>query len=347
MRQNRYVRNTRSAAILACSLVCLLSTEYVLGQSRMCPPEMSDASAPECGADAEQDWEFRSSQPGVVWAHNFASDNEVTYWIWANGYGDDPERNTAAGQAVTWDTTDYVSGGGSLKLLRRAGRNESANWWRPMSAMQESGRGVPDQGYVEGEPTIAPPSDGDCCRIAQWRGGDYGPPSTGTWEGGEFFLQMRMKLDPVRRDDSTTGGKIIYLTRTERSLVAQEVVTYYRGGSPHTFGLYKAGSPAIDNDIAYVDHIYGEWFTVLYHVIPGDENQPNTTIEVWRARSGESQYTKIYEVFDEAIDYQDTYDKAWNAVLVSVYHNGLNLPEFWQKYDEIIFSKSFIPPPTN
>lgn len=320
-------------------------------QTRPCPPILNESdatsSSADCRIDATKDWLYRSTLPGVKWAHNFESDEEITFWLWAGGIGDDPNRESTGGKLVTRDTSDFVSGGGSLKLLREAGTAESASWWRPMSAMQESGRGEPDIGYAESSPTISSPRQNDCCRIATWPHGNYGPSSTGEWEGSEFYLQMRMKLDPVRRDDETVGGKIIYLTRTERSLVAQEVVTYYRGGPPHTFGLYKAGSPAINNDVSYVDHVYDEWFTVLYRIVPGDENQPNTTIEVWRALQGESSYTKIYEVLDEAIDYQDTYNKAWNAVLISIYHNGIELPEFWQKYDEIIFSTEYIPPPAN
>lgn len=333
---------------LICISLSLLPIEGVFAQLKPCPPSLDQSSGggtSDCRIDVEQDWLYRSTLPGVQWAHNFASDNEVTFWLWVGGYGDDPERQTEAGQFVTWDTSDYISGGGSLRMLRRAGTFEPGSWWRPFSAMRDSGRGQPDIGYVEGSPTIPQPVDGDCCRISAWREGNYGPASTGNWEGGEFYVQMRMKLDPSRRDDNTTGGKIIYLTRTERSLVGQEIVTYYAGGSPHTFGLYKAGSPAIINELDYIEHVYDEWFTVLYRVIPGDENQPNTSIEVWRALQGETSYTKIYQTLDEPIDYQDTYSKAWNALLVSIYHNGLNLPEFTQKYDEIIFSTDFIPPP--
>lgn len=318
-------------------------------QSRPCPPVLFDEdgtagqSGGVCPATAEDDWLARSSAAGVIWAHDFRTDNEVSYWIWVNGVGDDPSRLTSAGRQVVRDTSDGITGGGCLKITRRSGGSESGHWWRPMSPMQESGRGVPDKGWSPGMPTIDDPRDGWATRISSWGEGNFGPNSTGSWYGSEFYLQLRMKLDSRRRDAGVSGGKIMYLTRTERSLTAQELVTYYKGSSD--FSIYKAGSPEVPSNIPSVDHVWDEWATYLYHVIPGDENSPNTTIEVWRAREGELSYTKIFETFDESIDYQDTYRKAWNAVLISSYHNGIDMPEFTQKYDQVIFSRQYIPCP--
>jgi len=331
---------------LAASTIAALP--YGFAQAEPCPPILAGASggsgSGNCALEAEADWLLRSTGPGVQWAHNFASDDEVKFWIWVNGIGDDPERVSTRAQQVTRDTGDGVTGGGCLRITRPTGTEEIGHWWRPMSAMQESGRGVPDIGWSSGMPTIDPPVF-DSGRLASWNEGNYGPSSTGNWDGGEFYLQLRMKLDPVRRDTNNAGGKILYFTRTQRSLTAQEIVTTYRGASPHLFRLYKAGSPGIESDFPLVEHFYDQWATYLYHIIPGDENQPNTTIEVWRALPGETDYTKIYQVLDERIDYSDAYLKAWNAILFSTYHNGFNMPEFWQKYDEIIFSNQHIPPP--
>jgi len=327
----------------------LFLANKTLAQVRPCPPLLYGADGeliaggPGCQVDAEGDWILRSTGPGVMWAHDFRSDEEVKYWIWVGGVGDDPSRLTPGGKRLTWDTTDGITGGGCLKITRAAGSSESAHWWRPMSAMQESGRGVPDAGWSAGMPTIDDPVDGEAMRISSWHRGNYGPSSSGTWDGDEFYLQLRMKFDPRRRDAGVNGGKIFYLTRTERSLTAQELVTYYKGST--RFSIYKAGSPEVPNDLPTVNHVWDEWATYLYHVIPGDENTANTTIEVWRALSGETSYTKIFETFDEPIDYHDTYNKAWNAVLISAYHNSIDMPEFWQKYDQIIFSREFIPCP--
>lgn len=316
-----------------------------LAQTRPCPPVLSgsDSSTAGCRIDAENDWQSRIAGPGVMWAHDFRSDNEVTYWLWVNGVGDDPSRLTSAGRLVTWDTTDGITGGGCLKIIRRAGGSESGHWWRPMSPMRESGTGTPDRGWSSGMPTIDDPVDGNAMRIALWPYGNYGPASTGSWDGREFYLQLRIKLDSRRRDMGVSGGKIMYLTRTERSLTGQELVTYYKGSTK--FSIYKAGSPEVPSNLPNVDHVWDQWVTYLYHVIPGDENTPNTTLEIWRALEGETTYTKIFETFDEPIDYQDVYGKAWNAVLISAYHNGIDMPEFWQKYDQIIFSLEFIPCP--
>ena len=314
-----------------------------LAQSRPCPPTLTGTEAAACRSDdAESDWLARSTGSGVQWAHDFRTDEEVKFWIWVNGVGDDPSRSTSAGRQVIRDTTDGITGGGCLKILR-IGDGEPGNWWRPMSPMQESGRGEPDIGWSDGMPTIDPPRQGWATRISDWDHGNYGPKSTGTWDGNEFWLQMRMKLDPRRRDADVHGGKIMYLTRTERSLTSQELVTYYKNS--RKFSIYRGGSPEVPSDLANVDHVWDEWATYLYHVVPGDAGAPNTTIEVWRALDGETSYTKIFETFDEPVDYDDAYSKAWNAVLVSAYHNGIDMPEFWQKYDQIIFSREFIPCP--
>jgi hypothetical protein len=187
------------------------------------------------------------------------------------------------------------------------------------------------------------PTDGGG-QTAGWLHGDWGPASTGSWDGNEFWLQMRMRFESVRRDADSNDGKISYISRTERSLTDQEIVTYYKN-STH-FALYEAGSPEIVNKIAAVPHVWDVWATYLYHIIPGDENATNTTIEVWRAVQGETSWTKVFETFDETIDYRDTLRKAWNALICSAFHNPSEaMPEFTQKYDQIIFSKNTIPIP--
>ncbi len=151
-----------------------------LAQVRPCPPQLTEGATADCMIDAESDWQSRSTGAGVQWAHDFRADSEITYWLWAGGFGDDPNRTQSKSQRVTWDQSDGITGGGCLKILRAAGSNESADWWRPMQAMQESGRGVPDKGWAQGMPTIGAPNPSGGSRIALWNGGgDYGPASTG------------------------------------------------------------------------------------------------------------------------------------------------------------------------
>jgi hypothetical protein len=37
--------------------------------------------------------------------------------------------------------------------------------------------------------------------------------------------------------------------------------------------------------------------------------------------------------------------RGWNGLLLSTYNNNLNNSEFWHRYDQVIFSKDFIPCP--
>ena len=122
-------------------------------------------------------------------------------------------------------------------------------------------------------------------------------------------------------------------------------MTYSGGSNSHNFEIYKQGGVPMTGRVTNWLLSSG-WVTYLYHVIPGNENQSDTDITIYAARDNDASYTKIWESLNESIDYQDTYRKAWNAALFSVYHNGINMPEFYHKYDQVIFSKNFIPCPS-
>lgn len=300
-------------------------------------------------SSAQADWESRIAGAGVVWYHDFRNQAEVDNFRWGGGIGNDPQ-DASGGQrnanTCRWITTDGITGGGCLELFRFSGSTESKDWWRPLSPMDGTGngRGSDDPGASGTIPveTWAPTQGGS--QTAGWRNGTYGPSSTGTWDGDEFYVQMWMKLDSRRRDAGVNGGKIHYLTRTEQSLVGQELVTYYKNSA--TFSVYKQGGLAISNELSDVAHVWDEWANYLYHIVPGDENVANGSIEVWRALQGETSYTKIFQNMSLSIDYQDVYPKCWNALLVAIYHNGINIPtDFYQRYDQIIFSTQYIPCP--
>ncbi len=330
----------------------LLSGGRFSQAAQPCPPNLVGAGAGSGGAAcriaAEQDWESRIAGPGVVWYHDFRSPAEVDAFRWSGGYssGNDP-LDVARPNTVRHITSDGITGDGCLEIVRAAGRNDPSDWWRPFSPMTAPGNGkIADDPGARGTIPVVTwnPTDGGN-QTSTYSGGDYGPASTGSWDGDIFWLQLAMKFDSRRRDAGLAGGKITYLTRTNFSLTAQELVTYYKGGTAPDFSIYKAGSPEVPSNLPNVPHIFDEWAHYLYKITPGDENQPETGIEVWRVAFGDSGYTKIFETFVEAIDYNDCCDKAWNALICSAYHNGLNLPEFWQRYDQIIFSKNFIPSP--
>jgi len=160
-----------------------------------------------------------------------------------------------------------------------------------------------------------------------------------------FYFQMAMKLDPRRIPVGIDGGKIKYLTRTQRSLTAQELVTNYENSVD--FDLYKAGGQSTTTVVPNVPHITDEWIHYLYQVGPGDELAATTRIVVRRVRAGEKTYTTIFDAQSEVIDYQEIDPHAWNATILGTFHNGFNIAtDFWQKYDQLIFSKQYIPPPS-
>ena len=140
----------------------------------------------------------------------------------------------------------------------------------------------------------------------------------------------------------------------DRSLTAQELVTSYDWNAEE-WRIYKQGTGTISGDIGNPLHVFDEWATYLVHVVPGDEVEDagsdqggsNTRVNVYRYRAGDAGYTHIFARNDLAIDYSNAYRKAWNAIILSGYFNGQSFPhEFYQRYDELIFSKQFIPPPS-
>lgn len=380
----------------------LLLGGRALGQVKPpCPPTLSveggeSSSAPLCNPDAEADWQSRTSGSGVVWYHDFRSDAEVSQFRWNAGYGTDPGDLDQPG-AVTRITTDGITGGGCLQIQLPANEKLRAQWWRPFSPLRSPGNGrSTDDPAARGSiplKTWAPPQGGSVY-TASWKGGnyahiDYHNPNVGdgAWEekdGTDFWVQLRIKLDPrfTQNPSGNLGGKLLYFSRVEQSLTAQEIVPNINRG-PHSFRMYHAGSPGLDNasyrktpipagqspdawqpgseygNCEYPDinnasecwiYPYGEWFTLLFHVIPGHENDggssyADTGVQVFAARQGETRYTKIWERLNYAFDFQNGpgWSNGWNALILSNWHNSwAGGTPLWIRYDQIIFSKEFI-----
>lgn len=92
----------------------------------------------------------------------------------------------------------------------------------------------------------------------------------------------------------------------------------------------------------------GGWDTLLYHVVPGRNNVAETHIEVYAAHPNQSSYTKIWDViypaiFDQGANTTGTpFRNGWNALLLAIYQNAQTNSEYWHRFDQVIFSKSFI-----
>ena len=104
-----------------------------------------------------------------------------------------------------------------------------------------------------------------------------------------------------------------------------------------------------------------EWVTVLMHITPGHDNgsgdnpdmastgnYKDTGIEVWIARYGDTEYTKIWEKMDYVWSYGSPYGNpnGFNCFVASTYMNNVASAVSWyRRFDQVIFSKNFIPCP--
>lgn len=98
----------------------------------------------------------------------------------------------------------------------------------------------------------------------------------------------------------------------------------------------------------------GTWDTLLYHVVPGPSGAPTTKLQVFAAHAGQTKYTKITDI-TLAISYDKDPNSVgavaragWNAMILGTYANGFQgkgNSAFWSRYDQLIFSKQFIPCP--
>lgn len=129
------------------------------------------------------------------------------------------------------------------------------------------------------------------------------------------------------------------------------------GDQPGTqFGTVGDGVCRLDNSGGRLANCWfwppNEWVTLLWRIRNGtmtgslgsNTARSDTIIEVWAARFGQTSYTKIWSQLNVPLPF----DVLWghNALICSIYHNGENMPiQFYHRYDQLIFSKNFIPCP--
>jgi hypothetical protein len=232
-------------------------------------------------SELEADWTLRSSQPGVVWHHNFANAAEVDAFRWTGDYGNDPDDDsgiTGKTGTISHQTSDGITGGGCLEMLRTVGSVDPTHgnldpsaWWRPLDPINGAGngRGVDDPGAngTISVKTWTPVAGGG--QTLGWTGGAYGHPdyhaaSPGQFDGHDYWFQARVKLDSRRaltENQPGANGKLFYFSRTDKSFTTQEIVTvsgkFSPADSPPWFAMYRSGSPPLVDDD------------------PGSSNQPN------------------------------------------------------------------------
>lgn len=348
------------------------------GASPCPPPTLTLAGGTSvstaCGTgSAEDDWVARSTAPGVVWYHDFRSDAEADNFRWSGGVGNDP---LAEGANANWCrriTTDGITGGGCLELFRGAGSSEGSGWWRPFSPLVGSGngRGIDDPGANGIVPARAySPSQGSNAINSHSRG-YYGHPSyhNSNFDGDEFYLQMRVRMDPRRAlPGQPDVGKLTFLTLCKRSFTGQEIVTYSGGLSDgqnyfRMYGGWRVSFPLdgeVDpydghqpgSDLGHCDISQGGstcwawsggWDTIMYHLVPGREGIDETLIEIYAAHPGDTSFTRIWRQSFAFSGFEEDAEKGLQALIASSYNNHNQCSsEFWQRFDQVIFSKEFI-----
>ena len=334
-------------------------------------------------APAEADWQARISAPGVVWYHTFDNEAEVDAFRWTNGFGSGNDPN-AVGSAYADNVRHVASGGadggGYMELLYENTASGSSYWWRPTSPLASPGNGRDsDDPAASGTLTVGSytaTSGGD--QIATWadssnaKPGWYAHPddSTSYHDGSGFYAQIRVWADPRRTlSGQPSVGKFTSFTTTNDSNTNQEQVTYSSFapvaglGTDNIHNIYDgwAYSPLVDitgasggdaNPISPKwSYSTTGWDTLLYHITPGVDGGVENRMEVWAAQDGETEYTKIWD-WSYPIHYTNIGNGAggiardgWNAMLCWMYQNGVYSSTFWQRYDQMIFSKNFIPMP--
>lgn len=337
-------------------------------------------------SDAETDWLARISDTGVVWYHDFRSDAEANAFRWTNGYsgGNDPLSQGAHATYCRRITSDGIDAGGGVGCLEivwpSSGQFGNSYWWRPLSPLTaaSNGRGVDDpaaNNTIARRTMVA--TDGGS-QTAQFIYGYYGDPDAhadypGQFDGEDYYLQVRVKMDPARitaglNPGGNQFGKIFYLTRTDTSNTNQEINTEsYQNGSAgrNYFSMYRSGSPPLENDTpgqgnqpggaagtvwfdnrdgsaanAFYWPVTAKWVTLLYYIKPMITETNATVVRVWKAVEGETTYTKIWDQTNIPLPYFNGKPFGHNALIFCSYQNQLVAANgFYHRMAQVIFKK--------
>lgn len=364
----------------------------------------SNSSQRRVAPSLSSDFATRIADTNVVWYHDFNDAAEVNRFRWTSGYsgGNDPNGSGTNAANCSHVASGGVDGGGFLRLSYPLGSSpNSVYWWRPFNPLTgaTNGRGTDDPGANGSLSAVAwSVTDGSQTTnrwtLDQSNPGWYGHANSVAanptkFHGTDFYLQVRVRRTgkpgppPDASPYTSITGKSVWLSTTNASYTAQELVTYGQSvGNGDTNGVferhnvYNAGYGSFYSlaDIPFdptrttvnttVDWRYsGGWDTLLYHITPGTQDgtgSNRTRVEIWAqhdpslypAETGV--YTKIWDVL-----YQQDYDvgtgpagganlPGWNALLLAIYHNGsvFTTTAFNFDYDQVIFSKATIAAPT-
>ena len=157
---------------------------------------------------AQSDWLTRISGPRVVWYNGFASAAEVNLYRWAGGVGNDPTASSPDASYMQWNASGGPGGLAHLSIYRPAAHEPNVFWWRPLSAHTAATNGLgvndPAAGGTVALRTWSPPGT-DNAELASWPYGWYTQNSSIAQDGTDFWVQLRVKMDP---NASTSGHTI-------------------------------------------------------------------------------------------------------------------------------------------
>lgn len=330
----------------------------------------------------DSDWQRRIAGSNVVWYHNFESAAEVNQFRWASAAGgNDPGATAPDSSYLSYDATDGV-GGGCLKWRHPAGSYEpDAAWWRPFFPISgaQNGRGVDDPA-ANGSLTLRnwTPATNDNMLVnspyGYYGNSTYHAAHPGQFDGTEYWLQFRVKVDLARAQTVVSGGKFWYQTTNFQSLTSQEIVTYPDvrsvGGQIVLRVNRSGGIPAdqdppgdtingqqVNSEYGYCDVVSspggcwaftGGWDVLMYHVRPGTNSGNDTLLEIWAAPSTNPTVpVRIWNQtnMDLPFDSASGRPKGINAFLTVPYGQSTYNAEYGLKFCQMIFSKSSIPWP--
>jgi hypothetical protein len=258
------------------------------------------------------------------------------------------------------------------------GSSGAPGWWRPFAPFNgtSNGRGQDDPG-ASGSISLYPWDPTNRSQNEEFREGYYAHPSyvgvdgfgPSKFHGDGFWLQFRIKIDGSRYlSGSPPEGKQMFIATTQQTL-NQEIVHMNRrnrqamwytrfGSSPDTGGAMgvNGGTKQPGGDYAtcgvgngacweYADY---EWVTWLLHLVPGTDGVKDTLFEAYAARPGQTDYELVFSQLN-TISFSSTsngHPFGWNSIHPSNYMNGQSSSVQWyQRYDQFIFSHDFIPCP--
>jgi hypothetical protein len=234
-------------------------------------------SASANSAAAQADWLKRSTAPGVVWAHDFRSQAEVTNFLFP---GSDTSKNV-------WRTDDGITGG-CYEAFVPAGGQHGGGWERPFSPLNSGGNGLAvgdaacagtltRKTWTPSSSQLGNWADGYYCHPDYLNTGlarDPGPSSVykaDSIPGRDFYIQFRVKMPASRFAAGQPDGKLVMILTT--------------GDGPIPAGLGTAQPRTGNQELVIKSNP-----SALYQMYTNFGNRSNSYLTSTQGSSGTGQY---------------------------------------------------------